>query len=257
VDYEIRAMSFGEILDVGFRIIRNHFVLLVGLQAIVVVPTRLVADFINRGVGTSDPLTVLAGMLPVFLALLLLQPIIMAAITHAISENYLSRSVTFGSALRFALSIVLPLVGTWLLSSIVVVAGFALLVIPGLILVLAFAVLTPVMVTEQIFGLKALERSWVLMKGHKLRALGLFFVAGILSTSLTAGVDLVAGFIPVFGSIVAGIVQGAANAFGAAALVVLYFDIRCRKEAFDLEHLAQQVESGATASAAGPDGGIG
>ena len=250
-------MSFGEILDMGFRIIRNHFVLLVGLQAIVVVPTRLVADFINRGVGTSDPLTVLAGMLPLFLALLLLQPIIMAAITHAIGENYLSRSVTFGGALRFALSIVLPLVGTWILSSIVVLAGFALFVIRGLILVLAFAVLTPVMVTEQIFGLRALERSWVLMRGHKLRALGLFVVAGILSTSLTAGVDLVAGFIPVFGSIVAGIVQGAANAFGTAALVVLYFDIRCRKEAFDLEHLARQVESGAVAPAAAPGGGIG
>ncbi len=250
-------MSFGEILDMGFRILRNHFVLLVGLQAIVVVPTRLVADFINRGVGTSDPLTVLAGMLPLFLALLLLQPIIMAAITHAIGENYLSRSVTFGGALRFALSIVLPLVGTWILSSIVVLVGFALFVIPGLILVLAFAVLTPVMVTEQIFGLTALERSWVLMRGHKLRALGLFVVAGILSTSLTAGVDLVAGFIPVFGSVVAGIVQGAANAFGTAALVVLYFDIRCRKEAFDLEHLARQVESGAVAPAAAPGGGIG
>ena len=257
MDYEIRAMSFGEILDMGFRIIRNHFVLLVGLQAIIVVPTRLVADAINSGVGTSDPMAMLAGLLPVFLALLLLQPIIMAAITHAIGENYLSRSVTFGGALRFALSIVLPLVGTWILSSIVVVAGFALLVIPGLILVLAFAVLTPVMVTEQIFGLKALERSWVLMRGHKLRALGLLVVAGILSTSLTAGVDLVAGFIPVFGSVVAGIVQGAANAFGTAALVVLYFDIRCRKEAFDLEHLARQVESGAAAPAAGPGGGIG
>lgn len=257
MDYEIRAMSFGEILDMGFRILRNHFVLLVGLQAIVVVPIRLVADFLNRGVGTSDPLAVLVGLLPVFLALLLLQPIIMAAITHAISEHYLSQSVTFGGALRFAFSIVLPLVGTWILAWLVVSVGMVLFIIPGLILFFAFAVLTPMMVTEQIFGLKALERSRVLMQGHKLRAVGLLFVAGILSTSLTAGVDLVAGFIPVVGSIVAGIVQGAANAFGTAAIVVLYFDIRCRKEAFDLEHLARQVESGATASPAGPGGGIG
>jgi hypothetical protein len=253
VDYEIRAMSFGEILDMGFRILRNHFVLLVGLQAIVVVPTRLVTDFLNRKVGSSDPFMVLAGMLPVFLALLLLQPIIMAAITHAIGENYLSRSVTFGGALRFALSIVLPLVGTWLLASLIVMVGFLLLIIPGLILTLIFAVLTPVMVTEGIFGVAAMERSGVLMRGNKLRALGLFIVTGILSAALIAGVDLVAGFIPVLGSVVAGIVQGAANAFGTAALVVLYFDIRCRKEAFDLEHLARQVESGAGAL----PGGIG
>jgi hypothetical protein len=98
-----------------------------------------------------------------------------------------------------------------------------------------------------------MERSGSLMKGHKLRALGLFIVTGILSAALIAGVDLLAGFIPVLGSVVAGIVQGAANAFGTAALVVLYFDIRCRKEAFDLEHLARQVESGAGAL----PGGIG
>ena len=246
-------MSFGEILDMGFRILRNHFVLLVGLQAIVVVPTRLVTDFLNRDVGSSDPFMVLVGMLPVFLALLILQPIIMAAITHAVSDNYLSKSVTFGGALRFALSIVLPLVGTWLLASLVVLAGFLLLIIPGMIFGLMFAVLTPIMVTEGIFGVAAMERSGALMKGNKLRALGLFIVTGILSAALIAGVDLVAGFIPVLGSVVAGIVQGAANAFGAAALVVLYFDIRCRKEDFDLEHLARQVESGTGAL----PGGIG
>jgi hypothetical protein len=184
-------------------------------------------------------------MIPVFLALLILQPIIMAAITHAIGENYLSRSVTFGGALRFAISIVLPLLGTWILATIIVMVGFVLLIVPGVILGLMFALLTPIMVTENVFGLTAMERSWNLMKGNMLRALGLFFVTGILSTALTAGVDLVAGFVPYVGSIVAAVVQGAANAFGTAALVVLYFDIRCRKEAFDLEHLAEQVESGA------------
>jgi hypothetical protein len=252
VDYEIRAMSFGEILDMGFRILRNHFVLLVGLQAIVVVPMRLLTDFFNQEVGVGDPFMVLAGMLPVFLALLILQPIIMAAITHAIGENYLSKSVSFGGALRFALSILLPLLGTWILASIIVLVGL-ILIIPGLILALMFAVLTPVMVTEGIFGVAAMERSSALMKGNKLRALGLFIVTGILSAALIAGVDLVAGFIPVVGSVVAGIFQGAANAYGTAALVVLYFDIRCRKEDFDLEHLARQVESGAGAR----PGGIG
>ena len=247
MDYEIRSMSFGEILDMGFRILRNHFVLLVGLEAIVFVPPRVVTDLLTRGSDLTDPFVVLSGMIPVFLALLILQPIIMAAITHAVSESYLSRSVTFGSALRFALRIVLPLLGTWILASLIVMVGFALLIIPGLILLLGFAVLTPLMVTEGVFGFAAMERSWALMKGNMLRALGLFLVTGILSSVLTAGMDLVAGFVPFVGSIVAAVVQGAANAFGVAALVVLYFDIRCRKEAFDLEHLAQQVESGAGA----------
>ena len=31
--YEIRQMSFAEVLDTGFRLLRNHFGLLVGLAA--------------------------------------------------------------------------------------------------------------------------------------------------------------------------------------------------------------------------------
>jgi len=243
VDYEIRTMSFGEILDMGFRILKNHFVLLVGLEAIVSVPPIVVSNYLTGGSDVPDPFTLLTGMLPLLLALLILQPIIMAAITHAISESYLSRSVTFGGALRFALTIVLPLLGTWILTSLIVMVGFVFFVIPGLFLLLMFVVLTPVMVTEGVFGFAAMERSWSLMKGNLLRALGLLIVTGILSSALTAGVGMLAGFIPLIGSVVAGIAQAAASAFGTAALVVLYFDIRCRKEAFDLEHLASQVES--------------
>lgn len=243
MDYEIRTMSFGEILDMGFRILKNHFVLLVGLEAIVSVPPIVVSNYLTGGSDVPDPFTLLTGMLPLLLALLILQPIIMAAITHAISESYLSRSVTFGGALRFALTIVLPLLGTWILTSLIVMVGFVFFVIPGLFLLLMFVVLTPVMVTEGVFGFAAMERSWSLMKGNLLRALGLLIVTGILSSALTAGVGMLAGFIPLIGSVVAGIAQAAASAFGTAALVVLYFDIRCRKEAFDLEHLASQVES--------------
>ena len=245
-------MSFGEILDMGFRILKNHFVLLVGLQAIVSVPPIVVSNYLTSGSDVPDPFMLLTGMLPLLLALLILQPIVMAAITHAISECYLSRSVAFGSALRFALSIVLPLLGTWILASLIVMVGFVFLVIPGLFLLLMFLVLTPVMVTEGVFGFRALERSWSLMKGHMLRALGLMLVTAILAAALTAGVGFMAGFLGVIGGVVSGVAQAAANAFGTVALVVLYFDIRCRKEAFDLEHLARQVES----EAAGPPAGI-
>jgi hypothetical protein len=42
-----------------------------------------------------------------------------------------------------------------------------------------------------------------------------------------------------------GLAQAMGNAFTSAVAVVLYFDIRCRQEAFDLEHLARLVAAGA------------
>jgi hypothetical protein len=38
--------------------------------------------------------------------------------------------------------------------------------------------------------------------------------------------------------------QAVGFAFTTAAIVVLYFDLRCRAENYDLELLAQQVEAG-------------
>ena len=248
MEYEIRAMSFGEILDMGFQILRNHFVLLVGLYSLLYVPLGLASQLVAGGNEVPDPMTLMAGLLPIVLVWLLLQPILTAAITHAIAESYLSKVVSFGGALRFALSIFLPLVGTSLLATIIVMTGFFLLFIPGIILWLTFMLLTPVMVIERVFAFRAMERSWALAKRNLARLFGVWIVTLVLVTTLTGGAGLIAGFIPFVGVVFSGIVQGAATAFGTAAFVVLYFDIRCRKEAFDLEHLARQVESQAGAA---------
>ena len=48
---------------------------------------------------------------------------------------------------------------------------------------------------------------------------------------------------PMIAELGGALAQAMNNAFVAAVEVVLYFDIRCRKEAFDLEHLARVVAS--------------
>jgi hypothetical protein len=62
-----------------------------------------------------------------------------------------------------------------------------------------------------------------------------------------SGLQLLLGYLPLVGPLASGIVQAIGAAFQSAFLVLLYFDIRCRKEAFDLEHLAGLVEGGARA----------
>jgi hypothetical protein len=57
-----------------------------------------------------------------------------------------------------------------------------------------------------------------------------------------AGVQLMIGEIPVLGALLWGAVQAICQAYLFTATVVVYFDMRCRNEAFDLEHLAQMVE---------------
>jgi len=97
------------------------------------------------------------------------------------------------------------------------------------------------MVLERTFGLRALKRSRELVRGSGARTLGVF-LAGSLAVGVLSGIlQLALGRVPVLGPIGMGLALSAGASYSSAVLALLYFDIRCRKEAFDLEHLAELV----------------
>jgi hypothetical protein len=252
--YEIRTMSFGELLDAGFRLLRNQVVVLVGLAAVLYVPLVFFHDGIESAVSPIEPTSpgevagvlgmVTSGLLLGLLWLMVVVPVSSAAITHAVSELYLGRQATIGSALRVGWGMFVPLAGTMLLMSVLVLGGLLLFVVPGIYLMLCYSLAWPVMVIERQFGMAALQRSRDLTRGSLLRVVGLAFVVGIFVSVIGGGLQLLLGYLPLVGPLASGVVQAIGAAFQSAFLVLLYFDIRCRKEAFDLEHLARLVEGG-------------
>jgi len=244
--YEIRAMSFGEILDAGFQLLRNHFSLLVGLSLVLYLPIGLL-NVLLEAMGQSpgeqvDPAAIVVTALPLVLTIIVAAPIVGAAITFAVGHLYLGQEVTFEGSLRKALAILLPLIGTSLLGYAAVFVGFVFLVVPGIYLGFAFFLMGQVMVLEQIFGTAALRRSHELMKGNKLRAFGVMLIGGILVGILSTGLQLILGLVPYLGTLAGSVAQAIGAVYTSAIAVVLYFDIRCRKEAFDLQHLAELVQ---------------
>ena len=59
--------------------------------------------------------------------------------------------------------------------------------------------------------------------------------------------ELALGSLTWLGGLASGLASAVTGAFASVALVVLYFDIRCRKEAFDIQHLARLVQASAAA----------
>ena len=280
VRYEIRAMSFAEILDMGFRLLRDHFVLVVGLGATLQVPLALLQAWSGGKLGIAPPpgATFISGAITV-IALLAVGPIVGAAVTYAIGDAYVGQPPTIGQALRRAFAIVLPLTGTMLLVALVVIFVTLALLVPSLVAFLApgvlpapprlllagglalsffawihiwlgYLLITQVMMLEGTFGRAALRRSRVLMRGNRLRGAGITFLGALIVGVLGGVLQLALGYVPVVGSAAAGVAQAAGTAYTAAVLVVLYFDIRCRKEAFDLEHLAMLVTRASDAAPA-------
>src|SRR5262245_380725 len=243
-------MSVGEMVDTSFRLLRDHFLLLVGIAAVVPVPTTLAQLVIEQRAqaGGVSP-SVIAGLL-FLLSMAVISPIVSAAITFAIGQLYLGRPVGLAEAFREALRILVPMIGTSLLAALLVLLGGLLLVIPGIWFGLGMVVLTPAIVVERAFGMKAIRRSLDLMRGSRGRSVLIFLLLLVISTVLGFAFGLAFGAVPLLGPVASGFVSAVTNAFFSAVAVVFYFDLRCRKEAFEIEHLAQLVESAAARPAA-------
>jgi len=256
--YEIRPMSVGEILDTGFRLLRNHFGLLVGLSALAYVPMGIMQIALALvGQPNKDnpaamliPVLIIVGVMLLVIAVTF--PLAATAMTMALGDIYVGRPTSAGQALRQSWSILLPVVGTSLLGTLLIGLGMLLLIIPGIWLALSYWVSSQVMVLERIFGMAALRRSGELMRGNKGRAVVVGLVAFVLMTVVSGGATWALNAWPIPNIIASTVVGMITYAFLYAVIVVFYFDVRCRREAFDLEHLAQLVEQRSGAPAAAP-----
>ena len=254
--YNIRPLSFAEILDRSLRILVDNAVVLIGISAIVWVPERV---FLSLGKGFQVITVIL---------LIAVVPLFQAAITTAVAEIYLDRPVTIAGAYRSAWAILLPFVGTYLLLySMFLMAGIvygvivALGSVAGLGLPLAiilgvlvglplglywntrWSLIGPVMIVERRFGLAALRRSRDLVEGAWWRTFGIIIVAALISQVPVGALNLLWSSIPVLGVLLSGVGAAISSAYSVIAIVVYYFDRRCRIEDFDLLLLAEQIRS--------------
>jgi hypothetical protein len=246
--YEIRAMSLGEVLDTAFRLVRANFVPLVAIGLTVSLPAAGLTYAVEE-MKTLPNAATIGGFVSLGFFMLVVSPVVSAAITHAVSEVYQGRAVSFASSLRVGLKLLLPLMGTALLMTLLMGLGMLLLIIPGIYLAFAWMLTYQVLVIERRAGWNALKRTRELSSGHLLRILGVLMVASLLLMVISVVIGLLTASLPLAEMFVSALMQSIFSAYLTAAFVVLYFDIRCRKEAFDLEHLAEQVGLADLASA--------
>jgi hypothetical protein len=149
------------------------------------------------------------------------------------------------------------------------IGAYLALVIPGIWLTIAWSVAIPVMLVEGLGGATALGRSFGLVKGYWWATLGRLLVAYILVSVVTFAVSfaLLAPAVAIVDdtSFAALALEHAANflvslittPFIAAVTMLVYFDLRVRKEDFDLALLAERMGGVPAAGPAPPDRPVG
>jgi len=276
---EFAPMSVGQILDRSFRLYRTNFVRYVSIVAVMQVPVFLVSVVLTillvgtllaggHGGGRS---TAGAAIVPGMVVGLVM--VVLAVIAHAlcqgalfksVSESYLGKDVTLGEAYGFVLGKLGRIVWASILVGVVVMLGLALCIVPGVIFGLWFGLTIPVIIVENLEATGAMRRSKGLVLGNLGRAFGLGLVIvliGMIMGWVCGGVGRLIGGAAAPGN-VAGIFtnqivslvgQILVAPIGAAAYVLFYYDLRIRKEAFDLEMLAKSMGTpGPTAGSGTP-----
>ena len=255
MEYNIRPLSFGEILDRSFRVLVDNAVLLICIAALLGIP--------------ETALTVPRLGLQIFALIVAMTvgPLVQAALTSAVADTYLGKPVTIASAYKSVWSIILPIIGTYLLVGAMFALGggviaflgvaakgskvLALIVVVAMIaavpllfyLMIRWALLGPIMIVERRFGLSALRRSSDLIQGVWWRTLGIVLVAAIIVRVPLGVLNFLWSSIPVVGVLLGGLVTSIGYAYSAVVLIIYYFDRRCRLEDFDLRLLAEQIRS--------------
>ena len=264
----LRPLGIGEVLDTGIKIYRANAATLIKLVLVVVAPVTALTELVTASAESNDPgttfdpltgetvtgdnfWTLVAATLVVALLGLVASVLATGACFKAVADAYLGHATDWRRSLGFAARRLGSNVWiTFLSGFLALLAAFAC-ILPGVWLWFAFGVAVPVLLTEGLRGRKAMGRSYRLVRNRwwsVFAALGLsLLLASILEgvlTGLAAAVDVAAP--SSLGSYVVDfLAQTLASAlttpFTAAVTVVVYFDLRVRKEAFDLELLAEQL----------------
>jgi hypothetical protein len=302
----LRPMTFGDIIDGGFKLLKANFRTALLITALFVVPLNLVTAFFQRSVmpvgileAADDP-TILdsggspfeaftsIGTLLALVASLLVTPLVTGAISRVVAASYLGTQLSTGAALRAGARRMWSLLASWFLVHLAeggpAVAGIAIVVAVGaglstsalgaggdaaiagvgilavglivigaaaaLFLMPMFVAVAPAIVVEELGPIRALRRSWTLMKPRYWSVLGIAIVSGLLAGVIGWFFDLPFSLVAALigyengwwllaaGSILPELLT---TPFIAIVATLVYFDARIRHEGFDLEVIAGEL----------------
>lgn len=278
---DLRPMTIGEVLDRMFRLYKERFWLFTGIMCF----PYLILFLMNTSVAwlshnpralvraghPQDAATVLFAAFGFALLVLIVTFVVtgigQAATIFAVSDLYLDRPVSIRRAFGHLRGHIFQALGVIFLSGIIIFVGCLFLLIPGIILACRLGVSVPVAMLEDCWPGRAISRSMDLTKGFAIQMFLIFILTFALSFGVSIALQIpftIMAATPRPHLLPLGLMmlqyvfnfigQVLVAPIGAIAFCLMYYNLRVRKEGFDVEHLIASLETGPATggSTAGP-----
>lgn len=248
---EAPKLDIAKVIGSTFGVLGRNFLPFAGLTVLMVgVPTAIVSIGLLDVVadpGSVDIGLRSAGMFTTwFLVSIITGAVLQGALVYGTVRDLNGAKPTLAECLATGLRHFLPVILLSILMGLALIVGFMLLVVPGVMLLVAWCVAVPARVSEQTGLIEAFGRSAELTRGNRWRIFGLMllflvltWVVGALLTPISL-VALAAG--PqgmVLSQMIISTVSGVINALiGATGASVMYVELKRLKEGLAPDALA-------------------
>jgi hypothetical protein len=247
---ELRERTFGELIGQTYSLAAKHFVKLFLIGLVIGFP-GFVFQLLAENTVSGDPGhrqfhpgVATAGLLAILISFLLI-PLEQGVCTLLVASSFTGDNPTLGACFRAAFRRLLGMLGLSFMLGAIVVLGFMLLVVPGVIFLTWYYVAVPALLVESVPAARAMERSKQLSEGHRLGIFGFMLLTNylVVAIALTTNhyIDVAAGM-GVTSSFLKYVVGAAIGAPAIVAPVAYYFNLRVKKEAFDVAALSSLVD---------------
>src|SRR5579863_2285453 len=245
----LRPRSTTELIDAAVQLLRQHYMEIVTASAIFLIPAYILRLFLpdvrsGQLPGGDQALLFSLGLL----ITAIFSIVSTAAVVVVISDSYLGREISIIGAVQRVINRFWSVFAAALLQSIFTFIGFILFVIPGFLCLAWFFACTVVVVVKGKTARAALMRSRQLAAGSVGRILGVLFLTAIILVTIEfialflvsiAGVFIHAG--AALTTLGANLANLLIYPFFTVVITLLYYDLRIRKEGFDLEMMATEL----------------
>jgi hypothetical protein len=262
----LRPLSTSELLDRTFHLYRNNFLMFVGIAAI---PQLAVLALQIGGAALARQGHYLVFGVISFVAVLasyVAIQISQAATVMAVSNLHLDNPVNVGSAYSLAKGSMMRVIGITFAVAIATGVALVFFIIPGIYVALMWSLAVPVTVLEGGGLGVSTTRSKELTKGNRGRIFVIYLLVGLLALVISLVIQLPLSLVTVTlgrgnptGLVAMGHAMQAVGNFistslvgslATIALTLVYYDLRVRKEGFDLQLMMSKLQPNSQAAAA-------
>jgi hypothetical protein len=238
----LRPRSATELVDAAFQLYKREPLQFIVALGIIYVPWMIVSALL--GLDSPAELTQLGAAMIAAFGGILVYTLASGVTTVLGADVYFGRQPNIGRAYALVGKRLFPLLVTMLASSLAIGLGFVFLILPALYMIARYFAVVQLVLLEGLGANASLRRTAELSKGHKRHILNTLGLVALVNIAIGIGLNMMTTMIPsiivrlVLQTIVSTLVY---PMFGITA-TLLYYDVRIRKEGFDIEYLANSFE---------------